>query len=170
MTELPDQTQPPKDPAAAREEAADYMGFLAAKTVPLNDGSTIDIPNPSMFDDDTQERWDEFQMFLESCERYPDRTVPAHKITVNGNEVFVPETTIVGDVLRPLRRKNDEGKVERVKPGYEVRLAQAVLGEDGYRDAHANGLQATDVALYINEMQKRYNDRKASDSKSRSGS
>lgn len=156
------------DPAAAREQATEYMGITASKIITLPNGGTVEIPNPGLFSDEQQERWDELQLFVqEQCMRAPDTIVPDTVITTkDGSTSTIKGRTVPGDVLQPLRTKNSDGKVELVKPSFAVRQAIAVLGEEEYERFKAGGGRANDVSLHLAVMQKEFTERTRRDSKS----
>lgn len=178
---------------AAKAQAAEYFGFAASESIvlTLEDGSTktFEVPNPALFDDDQQERWNQLQFEVQQCDRLPDIVIPDHKLRhkvtyVDGEEVhvgdeitggtvrveesetFVPARTIRGQLISPFQRTGDDGKVELMKPGYDARVAIALWGEDGYAVFKANGGNSRLVGLIWNRMTREAAEREAADSKS----
>lgn len=154
-------TRVPLDPKAAREQAAEYLGFTASKLVAVpNGGPPVEIPNPGLLSDDQQERYNELQLLLETCDREPDEVVPAHTITsAGGTETIIPEQTVKGARMTPLRIK---GKLLN----YNTRLAQAILGEAEYARFKAGGGEAIDIGLQWRVMEEEAKRRQAQDPKS----
>ncbi|OMC35496.1 hypothetical protein A5742_12565 [Mycolicibacterium fortuitum] len=178
---------------AAKAQAAEYFGFAASESIvlTLEDGSTktFEVPNPALFDDDQQERWNQLQFEIQQCDRLPDIVIPDHKLRhkvtyVDGEEVhvgdeitggtvrveesetFVPARTIRGQLITPYQRTGEDGKVELIKPGYDARVAIALWGEEGYAVFKANGGNSRLVGLIWNRMTREAAEREAADSKS----
>lgn len=178
---------------AAKAQAAEYFGFAASESIvlTLEDGSTrtFEVPNPALFDDDQQERWNQLQFEIQQCDRLPDIVIPDHKLRhkvtyVDGEEVhvgdeitggtvrveetetFVPARTIRGQLITPYQRTREDGKVELIKPGYDARVAIALWGEEGYAVFKANGGNSRLVGLIWNQMTREAAEREAADSKS----
>lgn len=150
------------NPKEAREQAADYLGFAASAIITLKDGTPVEIPNPGLLDDEQQEAWEALQFELEQCDREPDIEIPERRIqSKDGSETVIAAHTVKGELLQPLRK---DGVLMR--PSYNVRLAQAILGEAGYKAFKAGGGQASDVALIWRKMQAEWDKRRQADSKS----
>ncbi len=115
-------------PKEAKEQAADYWGFTPSVPIEVEGGKVFEIPNPALMDDDQQERWEELQYQLESCDRAPD-----------------------GEYLTPYRVDG-----ELLKPPYNVRLAQALWGEDGYAEYKAGGGISSQIGLEWTRMSEEY--------------
>ena len=160
--------RPIRDPRDAREQAAEFLGFTASKLIPLpGGGDPVEIPNPGLFDDEQQERWDELQMFLKGCVQAPDVVVPDSVITLkDGTTTTIPGRTVPGGTLQPLQRETDDGETELVKPGYAVRQAIAVLGEEEYKRFKAGGGRANDIGVLLRQMQVEFEERVKRDPKS----
>lgn len=142
----------------AKEQAAEYFGFTASVFIQLDSGKVFEIPNPGLMDDDQQERWEELQFTLEQCDRTDEIVLPAHTAE-DGTEY--PEQRIGGDLKTPYRIKG-----ELLKPPYNVRLAKALFGEEGYAEYKAGGGIANQIALEWARMNREYQERVASDPKS----
>lgn len=112
----------------ARESIAEYFGFSPAVEFGTDGGKVFTIPNPGLLDDDQQERFEELQFLLESCDKGDD-----------------------GDPISPYRIDG-----ELMKPSYNVRLAMAVFGEAGYAEFKAGGGSGNRVALEWARMNKEY--------------
>ena len=142
----------------AREQAAEYFGFISSVPIQLENGTVFEIPNPGLLDDDQQERWDELLFLLEQCDRDEDLVVPGYK-REDGTEV--PERVIPGELKTPYRING-----ELLKPPYAVRVAKALFGEDGYAEFKANGGSSNQIALEWARMNREYEERAKSDPKS----
>lgn len=178
---------------AAKAQAAEYFGFTASESIvlTLEDGSTktFEVPNPALFDDEQQERWEQLQFEIQQCDRLPDIEIPNHKLrhkvtVVDGEEVrvgeeitggnvrveesetFVPARTIRGQLITPYQRTDADGQVELMKPGYDARVAIALWGEEGYAVFKANGGNSRLIGLIWNRMTREAAEREAADSKS----
>lgn len=141
----------------AKEQAAEYFGFAAGVSIKLEDGTVFDIPNPTLLDDDQQERYEELQFELEQCDRHPDVETPEVKLE---DGTVVPSRVIPGDLMTPYRI---DGKLMR--PSYNERLARVAFGDD-YEKFKASGGSGSQVALEWARMNKEYQERVAADSKS----
>jgi hypothetical protein len=162
VTELPPE---PRDPKDAREQAADYLGFAKSKIIPVPGGAPIEIPNPGLFDDEQQERWDEVMMDLEQCLRADDFVVPDTTITAkDGTVTVIPGRVVKGDYLQPLRTA--EG---RWTPNLDTRQAIAVLGVEEFERFKKGGGRAKDIALHLLVMRRQFEERTQRDSKSAVG-
>ncbi|OMC02176.1 hypothetical protein [Mycolicibacterium fortuitum] len=178
---------------AAKAQAAEYFGFIASETIELTleDGTTktFEVPNPALFDDEQQERWNQLQFEIQQCDRLPDIEIPDHKLRhkvthVDGEEVrvgdeitggtvrveesetFIPARTIRGQLITPYQRTGEDGKVELMTPGYDARTAIALWGEEGYAVFKANGGNSRLIGLIWNRMTRDAAEREAADSKS----
>src|SRR5262249_25412319 len=129
-------------------------------------GKVFEIPNPGLMDDDQQERWEDLQYEVEKCQREPDVELPERTITDrDGNATTLPATTVQGDFLTPYRWS--DGTL--MKPPYNVKLAIALFGEDGYREYKAQGGIANQIGLEWARMTREYQERLNADPKSGSG-
>lgn len=146
------QNRIPKSVQEAKEQAADYFGFTASAFIQTSDGKVWEIPNPGLMDDDQQERWEELQFILEGCDR--DEIV----IQATATE---PERKYEGELLTPYRKDG-----ELLKPPYNVRLAQCLFGDKGYKEYKAGGGIANQIALEWARMNREYQERVSVDPKS----
>ncbi|TDH48892.1 hypothetical protein E2F47_22260 [Mycobacterium eburneum] len=121
----------------AREQAAEYLGFVASEKLTAENGEVFEIPFPSLLDDEQQERYDDLQFEMRSLDKDDD-----------------------GEPLEP---HSIDGK--RLPP-YDIRLAKAIFGEDGYARFKAAGGRSSDVSLIWWKMRQQLSDRKGADSKS----
>lgn len=142
----------------AREQAAEYFGFTASTYIQVEGGKVFEIPNPGLLNDDQQERFDELQFELEQCDKEPDIEIP-EQVLEDGTKI--PARTLPGEPLTPYRKNG-----ELLKPPYAVRLAIALFGEDGYREYKAGGGIANQITIEWARMNKEYEERVKSDSKS----
>lgn len=140
----------PKTFEDAREQAAEYLGFVASERIRTADGTVFEIPNPSLLDDDQQSRYDQLQFDTESWECHPDILDDKGEVKVRGS-------------LKEPHRK-DGVLVEN----YNIQLAKAIFG-DRYDAFRAAGGRANDVAVIWWKMNKALADRRREDSKSGSG-
>lgn len=143
----------------AKEQAADYFGFTASVFIQVDGGKVFEIPNPGLMNDDQQERWEELQFALEKCDREPDIEIPADSTLEDGSAI--PAQSIKGNVITPYRVNG-----ELLKPPYNVRLAKALFGEEGYAEYKAGGGIANQIALEWARMNREYQERVTVDSKS----
>jgi hypothetical protein len=143
-------------PKEAREQAAEATGFLASIIIKAGD-KEYEVPQRGLLDDDQADRMAELELETESWDR---------------DEIDIPEMKDAqGNVIRPARtdrplkrpyRKN--GKL--VKPSYAIRVAQALWGEQTYKEYQAAGGRATDVTAALAMLDKRAQEREAADPKS----
>lgn len=148
----------PVSVAEAKEQAAEYFGFTASTYVRVDSGKVFEIPNPGLLDDDQQERWEQLQFDLESCDREPEITIPEQKLE-DGS--VLPARVLPGDLIMPYRKGG-----QLLKPPYSVRLAVALFGEDGYKEYKSGGGIANQISVEWARMNKQYSERVSGDSKS----
>jgi hypothetical protein len=139
----------------AREQAAEYLGFVASERVTTSKGEVFEIPNPSLLDDDQQARYDQLRVDTETWDRHPE--VP--EVLNEDGTVKTPATP--GDLKVPERK---DGELVH----YNVLLAKAIFG-DRYDAFKAAGGRASDLELHWSRMNKALADRRAADSKSAQG-
>lgn len=148
----------------AKDQAAEYFGFASSTFIEVEkDGNrkVFEIPNPGLLDDDQQERYEELQFELEKCDREPDVEVPEQTVVIDGKATTVAAYTLPGDFKRPYRING-----ELLKPPYNVRLAVALFGEEGYAEYKAGGGIANQIGFEWAKMNKEYQERVESDPKS----
>lgn len=176
----------------AAAQTAEYFGFPTGEDIPvtLPDGTVeiFTVPFPGMLDDDQQERWDDLQLEIEQCDRFPDLVIPDHKLVhkeivgqrvitkgdtvttetdcVIENETFEPGRTIRGQVIQPHQKTQPDGTVKRLSPSYSARLAIALWGEEGYARFRSGGGQSRLIGLLQTKMQREFEERKKTDPKS----
>lgn len=141
----------PLKPKEAREQAAEYIGFMTGISIDIGNDETWELPNPSLLDDDQLERYDQLQLSLDDLQHHPDTT------DGNGNPVK-------GAIMDPHRDK--DGKLVE---NYNVRLAKALMGPVVYKKFKAAGGRSTQITTHWQQMNKKMADRQASDSKSATG-
>lgn len=144
------ETNAPKTFEQAREQAAEYLGFVAGEYIRTVKGDVFEIPSPNMYDDDQQARIDQLQLEIESWDRHPDVL----------NEDGSVRTR--GALLEPNRK---DGKLVE---NYNVKRAKAIFG-DRYEAFKASGGRASDVAAIHWKMNKMLADRAQKDPKSAGG-
>lgn len=142
----------------AKQQAADYFGFTASTSIRVANGKVFEIPNPGLMDDDQQERWEALQFELEQCDREPDIEVPEQTLP---DGTVISARTVRGDFLTPYRKNG-----ELLTPPYNVRLAQALFGEDGYAEYKAQGGIAAQIAMEWARMNRDFEERVNRDPKS----
>jgi hypothetical protein len=127
----------PVSPEEAREQAAEYLGMLASVKIQIEGGKIFEVPNPSLLDNDQQQRYDELQFSLEDLDRWPDVK------DAEGNVIRR------GEPLEPHR------KGKKLVESYNVRLAKVLFGDEGYKQFWAGGGRANDIAVIWFQMQKK---------------
>lgn len=131
---------------AAREQAADYLGFAASERIEVGD-KVFEIPNPSLLDDDQQARVDALDIEMdEEWDRHPD---------VKNDDGTVAQR----GALKLPHRKGGQPM------NYNVRLAQAIFGKD-YDEFRRLGGRSSDVQLIWSKMNRELAKRREDDSKS----
>jgi hypothetical protein len=137
----------PKTFEAARQQAAEYLGFLDGVKVRTERGDVFEIPNPSLLDDDQQTRFDKLQLEIESWDRHEDILNEDGSVRTEG-------------ALKEPNRKDNE-----LVENYNIQLAKAIFG-DRYEAFKTAGGRASDVSTIWWKMNKQLADRRAADSKS----
>jgi hypothetical protein len=142
----------PVKPKDAIEQTAQYLGFMTGIEFDIGGGQTWTLPNPSLLDDEQEDRYNQelvdMELEAEQYDRAPD--------VLDDDGKFVRK----GEILTPERI---EGKVV---PNRDVRIAKALMGEDVYVKFKAAGGKASQLTLHWNQMGKFMRDRAAKDSKS----
>lgn len=156
----------------AREQAEAYNSLLQDQELVLEDGSILKIPphpDLGMIDDEQLEDYEELLVEVESYDREDDIYIPEQKLrdpdTGQETGVVLPAETQKGALKRPYRK---DGKL--VKPPHSVRIVQAVLGEEKYKQLRAGGRGAKDVWRLWGEQGLELRQRQLNDSKSDGGS
>ena len=145
-------------PKASRDQVAEYHGFAASEDILIND-EVFEIPNPSLLDDDQQERFNELNAEIErTCDREDDIEIPEH--TTDDGTVF-PAKTLKGDLKEPYVINGAP-----LKPAYNTRLAVVLFGEEGYARFKAGGGRSNQIALIWGQMNAEYEKRRKQDPKS----
>lgn len=149
-------------PQEAREQAAEATGFLASVIIVIGD-EEFEVPQRGLLDDDQRERMNELEIEAESWQ-HEDDIVIADRVTKNadGSETTIKGRTEPGPLKVPYR--DAEGNL--VKPGYPVRVAIALWGEDKYARFKKGGGRASDVTATLARLDKRIEVREQSDPKS----
>lgn len=137
-------------PQQAREQAAEATGFLAGITITIN-GEDFEIPQRGLLDDDQRDRLNELEMETESWDREDDLVLS------DGDKRPGP--------LKVPYRKG--GKL--IKPGYPVRVAIALWGEEKYKRFKDGGGRASDVTATLARLDRKLVEREQIDSKSVAG-
>lgn len=148
-------------PQQAREQSAAYHGFAASVDIQIGD-DVFEIPNPSLLDDDQQERYNELNSKIERECDHEDDIVIAERTLEDGT--VMPSRTLPGELKQPYTIKG-----EPLKPAYNTQLAVALFGEPRYLQFKSGGGRSNQIALIWGEMQAQYDERKKSDPKSDGG-
>lgn len=156
----------------AREQADENGGFLVSGKVKAHKtGKVYTIPNLHLLDDDQQAAYDQFIHELQNCDRHPDIQVPQRTIrttdpeTGEVTETVIEGHTLRGDIIEPYQK---DGKL--LTPPYNVRIAQILLGEEGYEEFKAGGGKSSEVRQELLRMKTETEERLRQDSKSRNSS
>lgn len=136
----------PKDPKAAREQAADYLGFLSGVPFSLADGDTWELPNPAFLDTEQRKRYREYQRDMNNL----DTELVDHPL-IDGKKV---ERTIFPYVKDGIDFDPDE------------QLCVALMGEAIYAKFLAAGGVPGQVDVHWKMMQRQLEERTKIDSKS----
>src|ERR1700748_2295901 len=134
----------------ARDQAAEYLGFVAGERITTRTGEVFEIPSASLLDDDQQTRYDQLQLEAESWDRHDDVLDDDGKVKVRGA------------LLEPNRNGGE------LVENYNIQLAKAIFG-DRYEAFKAAGGRASDVAVTGWKMNRQLAERRAADSKSDDG-
>lgn len=138
----------PLKPREAREQAADYLGFMNGIVFDLGNGETWELPNPSLLDDDQRPRYDAFLLEQEGLDRHPD------KVDSDGNVLEE------GAVMVPQRKAGVLVEHE------DIRLAKALMGSKMYAKFKAGDGRSSQLAVHWWQMNKAMADRVKTDPKS----
>jgi hypothetical protein len=152
-------------PREAREQAAEATGFLASIEIEVN-GEVFEIPQRGLMDDEQRDALNEVELETESWDRNPDVEIPEQRLKdKEGNETeVIPPRTIRGGLKIPYRKGEN-----LIKPAYPVRVAVAVLGEEGYKRFKAGGGRASDVTAILAQLDKKVEKRESFRSESAGG-
>lgn len=141
----------------AREQAAEFLGFLASVPIDLGDGEPFEVPNPSLLDPEQQRRYDELEFECEKLDRHP---APLNE---DGTPKLGPDGhPLKGEVKVPNRVDNV------LVENYETRLARALFGDDYQRFIDGGGYPSQ-VGVHWAQMRRVLEERKAADDKSVGG-
>lgn len=145
---------------AARDQLAEYFGFASHDTITAG-GEKFVIPNPSLLDEDQQERYDEVQHQLR---KFAHETIVIRNAITN--EVVVDPKT--GEPLtdRVLIEPHEDADGNLIKPPYWSRVLKAVIGGDEYARFVKQGGRPNQFRLVWSKMQREMLERAASDAKS----
>lgn len=154
-------------PSEARQQSAEYLGFTASTEIVLDSGEVFEIPNPGLLDDDQQERFEELQAELDTFD-HDEVEVPIIEYTVetrtDGSTFSEPK--VVGHRTERVLQTNPHRKDGKpVKPPYNVRLAIALWGQEGYERYKAGGGISNQIALEWTRMNREFMARGQTDPK-----
>lgn len=145
-------------PAEAREQAAEYLGFTASVEIVLDNGEVFEIPNPGLLDDDQQERFEQLQAELDSFD-HDEVEVPVveYSVETRPDGSTYSEPKVVGSRTERVLMTNPHRKNGKpVTPPYNVRLAIALWGKDGYERYKAGGGRSNQIALEWTRMNREF--------------
>lgn len=145
-------------PAEARAQAAEYLGFTASTEIVLDSGEIFEIPNPGLLDDDQQERFEELQAELDTFDHEEvDVPVIEYSVETRTDGTTYSEPKVVGQKKERTLLTNPHRKGGKpVKPPYNVRLAIALWGKDGYERYKAGGGISNQIALEWTRMNREF--------------
>lgn len=169
----------------AREQAAEATGFLDGYILVVG-GQEYEIPQRGLLDDDARERLNELDLETETWDRDDDILFASVETVAVIADVLRENPDVSTEELRqevakkiadavaaadnfnkrpgPLKvpyRKNNE----LIKPPYQVQVAMAVLGDE-YEKFKAAGGRASDVTATLARLDRKVEEREASDPKS----
>ncbi|KWX66796.1 hypothetical protein [Mycobacterium sp. NAZ190054] len=157
-------------PQDAHDQAVEHDSFFADDIYVAPNGEQFPVPVYEELDDDQQERLDAVQHMLNSCDRFPDVTIPGYtEETVDDDGKVTrrihPERTAPGGYKMPYEKGG-----ERVSPPANVQLTEALLGDEQFaKFKAAKGKSSVFVKMFM-ELQRRVQEREQSDPKSEGGS
>lgn len=137
----------PIQPREAREQAADYLGFMAGIPFTLGNNEVWELPNPAFLDPDQRKRYREHQRFMKTV----DTEEVDHPI-LDGKKITQPVYPFTKD-------GKDVDEAER--------LCIALMTEDVYKKFIAAGGVPGQITVHWNQMQHQLEERMKDDSKSR---
>lgn len=142
----------PLKPRDAIEQAAEFLGFMSGIPIDIGNGETWVVPNPSLLDDDQEDRYNEALNEI----RKEDEQLDRHPLIdgEDGPKGAIIEPAQIDGVLVPNRN---------------VRIAKALMGDDTYAKFKAAGGKASQITIHWQQMGKFMRERAARDSKSGSG-
>lgn len=145
----------------AAEQSAEYGG-IAGTVYTTRTGKTFPVPDLSLLDDEQQERFELLQFTFQQCDKAPEIEIPSRTIeTADGQKVTHPARKVDGGYLIPYRKGG-----ELLVPSYNVQLATALLGEDGYQEFKAAKGKASEFARAVTKLNEAIGERAEDDSKS----
>lgn len=131
----------------ARSQAAECLGFTVSENIVTAKGEVFEIPNPSLLDDDQQNRYDRLRLESETWDHHPD------------------VTDADGNVIRTGALKDPHRAKGKLVESFEIQQAKAILG-DRYEAFKAAGGRASDISVIWWKMNKELAKRQEDDSKS----
>lgn len=136
----------PIDPKKAREQAADYLGFMSGIPFNIGDGEVWELPNPAFLDTGQRKRYRDYQRFIQ---------------TVDTEEV--PHPIIDGKMIK-------QPKYPYLKDGKDIDdaelLCKALMGDEVYEKFLAAGGVPGQINVHWDVMRRQLEERIKIDSKS----
>lgn len=136
----------PINPRAAREQAAEFLGFMAGVPFKIGENKVWELPNPAFLDTEQRKRYREYQQTMKELDT---ESVP-HPI-IDGKMI---ERTIWPYTLNKEDFDADE------------QLCIALMGDDTYKKFLAAGGVPGQIDVHWNVMQRQLEERMKRDSKS----
>lgn len=156
--------------AEAVEQAEEYDSIFAPMPLELDNGEILMIPphpDYGMLDDDSLEAYDELKFRVDTeYEREPDTYVPEQTVEDNGQTLTIPAETIRGALRIPYRIRDENGRVQLVKPPHQIQVVRIALGAEGFARLKAGGKNASDVFALWSKRSIEIRNRALRDSKS----
>jgi len=140
----------PKTFKQAREQNAEYLGFMASEFIKTERGEVFEIPSLNCLDDEQQTRLDKLSLDIESWDRHPDVL----------NEDGTVRTK--GELMEPNRK---DGKLVE---HFSIQRAKAIFGTQ-YEAFKAAGGKASDLANFWWKQNRMLLERAKTDPKSAGG-
>lgn len=146
MSDKDDDAQYPINPKVARQQAADYLGFMSGIPFNIGAGEAWELPNPAFLDPEQRKRYRAHQRFMQ---------------TVDTEQVPHP---IIEDKMI------EAPKYPYLKDGKDIDDAEllciALMGDDVYKKFLAVGGVPGQISVHWNVMQRQLEERNKIDSKS----
>jgi hypothetical protein len=142
----------PTRPDEAREQARECLGFIRGRVFDLGDDRTWELPNPSLLDDEQQQRYSEYlHLYNHKVDQEPDVRDEHGNVLRRGGPKDPPQ--IDGEMIEPA----------------DIALAKALMGDEVYQTFVAAGGRSSQIRLHWTEMSRRIIERLRDDSKSKPG-
>jgi hypothetical protein len=141
-----EESEYPINPKAAREQAADFLGFMAGLPFQLGEGRMWELPNPAFLDPEQRTRYREYQRTMKTL----DKEQAPHP--------FIDDKTIEQTIYPYLKDGKDFDADEQ--------LCIALMGEQIYAQFITAGGVPGQIDVHWNVMRRQLEERAKGDSKS----